>query len=298
MSVTTLSQRDERRKDIKLGTSSKTIGQAGCTITCLASILGLTPEEVNEKLTNNGGYADGNLVIWDQLPKIFPQIKSATRVWEYDNETVKNNLPCLVEVNGSRIGADKHWVVYCGNQQMMDPWYGNIKSTSYYHPTGYAIVKVGIIEEEPITPDMDWNNQTIIPFENSVGDMELGAARSAIKDGRRDSEALKKLREDYDKLAKIHKSVKDDFEKEIAEVEKKNTLYREFLVRLAKETGATQNMEDVEAKVSTLVKDAQELRDVKDERPLTKHPFEGAGKRTREIQELTIKLMKKWLQKK
>ena len=53
------------------------------------------------------------------------------------------------------------------------------------------------------------------------------------------------------------------------------------------------NIEDVEAKIGTLVKDSQELKEIHDDRPLVKHPFEGIGERLRTIFDLIIKWLKK-----
>lgn len=139
--MTPLSQRDKRWKDIPLGFSSTTIGDYGCTITCIAMILGTTPDVVNERLKTVNGYAQGNLVVWAKLEEAFPGIK-IKRVWTYDNEDVKKNVPnVLVEVDGKPIGGYRHWVVYIGNQQMIDPWDGKIKSTaSYPSPLSYCVV--------------------------------------------------------------------------------------------------------------------------------------------------------------
>lgn len=137
-----LSQRDPRWRNIPLGFSSTTtIGSHGCTITCIAMILGTTPDVVNERLKAVNGYANTNLVIWAKLEEAFPGIK-IKRVWSYDNEDVKKNVPnVLVEVDGQPIGGHRHWVVFVGNQKMIDPWDGKEKSTaSYPHPQSYCVI--------------------------------------------------------------------------------------------------------------------------------------------------------------
>lgn len=142
-----LSQRDPRWANTYLGTSKTTIHDYGCTLTSLTMLLNhyggsYTPDQVNHKLKEVNGFSNGNLIIWSAIPKAFPQVKTVERVWSYDNSKVASNLPAMVEVNGSRIGASKHWVLYIGNQKMNDPWFGNEKSTSYYAPTGCAIFTV------------------------------------------------------------------------------------------------------------------------------------------------------------
>jgi hypothetical protein len=134
------SQRDPRWANIKLGTGTLTIGQAGCTISCVASLAGITPKEVNERLLKVNGYANTNLIIWSKVKEAMPWLEWKHRGYTYDNNQVAQNLPCLVEVDGKRIGAPRHWVLYIGNQKMYDPWYGTEKTTSYYPPVGYAII--------------------------------------------------------------------------------------------------------------------------------------------------------------
>lgn len=301
--MTPLSQRDPRWKDIKLGTGSTTISSHGCLITCLAMLAGTTPDVVNEELKRVGGYQNGNLVIWSALDKTNLGLRFIERSRVYNNEKVSNNLPCIVEVDGSRIGAKQHFVLYIGNKRMIDPWFGRETDTSYYPAVGYAIVKVDIIPQEPTAPPMDDIRLTILEANNIKTEGQLREVLGAWNDfeplktdlanARKEIEKLTIIENKYEELKKIHESVKNDFDKDLAEVEKKNRIYREFLVRLAKEVGSTQNIEDVEAKVSTLVKDSQELKEIQDDRPLVKHPFEGIGERLRTIFDLIIKWMKK-----
>ena len=78
------------------------------------------------------------------------------RGYTYNNESVKNNLPTMVEVDfdGSTRTDFKHWVLFIGNQQLMDPWTGTIDPTTKYRiKTGYAII-TGDKKEEEIMSDM------------------------------------------------------------------------------------------------------------------------------------------------
>ncbi len=154
-----LSQNDPRWKNIKLGFSNTTIGNYGCTITCIAMIVGVTPDVVNQRLKDVNGFAEGNLVIWAKIEEAFPGIK-VRRVWTYDNADVKKSLPCLVEVDGKPIGGFRHWVVYTGNQKCYDPWDGKEDPTSDYpNPTSYCVISGEWIKpvtkkiEEPIVQD-------------------------------------------------------------------------------------------------------------------------------------------------
>ena len=144
MTLQILSQRDPRWSGVTIGTSNVTIGSHGCTITCLAMAAGLTPDEINSRLLKVNGYANGNLVIWSKISEAIPTLSNGIRSNVYDNDKVKEAISkngfCLVEVDGARIGASRHWCLYIGNGQMHDPWFGTQKSTSYYPPVGYAII--------------------------------------------------------------------------------------------------------------------------------------------------------------
>jgi len=71
-----LYQNDEKWKNVKLGNSKETIGSWGCLLTSATMMLnGIgyseTPETVNEKMKNAGGF-DGALFIPSVLPYIWP----------------------------------------------------------------------------------------------------------------------------------------------------------------------------------------------------------------------------------
>lgn len=139
-------QRDTRWKDQKLGTSQVTIGSHGCTITCLGMLAEMTPSEVNAALLSVNGYANGNLVIWDKIDDALPNLTCLERSTTYNNDKVADAISkyggCLVEVNGAPIGGSKHWVLYIGNQKLVDPWDGETKPTSSYQALGFAVIAV------------------------------------------------------------------------------------------------------------------------------------------------------------
>lgn len=151
-----LSQRDPRWASTPLGTSkTTTLGSHGCTVTGLAILAGLDPLEVNARLISVGGYAKTNLVIWAKIKEAIPHLEFVERGYTYNNDKVKKAIEdyggCLVEVDGKKIGGDRHWVVYIGNKQMIDPWYGDIRSTSEYPAVGFAVIKVGTPTADPLT---------------------------------------------------------------------------------------------------------------------------------------------------
>lgn len=202
-----LGQRDARWGKIKLGTSNATIGSHGCTITVLAQLAnhyGLkwnkqsyTPAIVNTRLLSVKGYARGNLVIWSKIKKAIPGLSFVWRGYKYENDKVSKNLPCLVEVNAKRIGASQHWVLYIGNQKMHDPWFANIKKTSYYPPTGYAIIKfTGKETMSDMYKNLDMNNKASMKVVIDLYDDVVIKKKYLSKD-----EADRRLSE----LRKVHK---------------------------------------------------------------------------------------------
>ena len=140
--MTTYSQRDPRWKNQKFGKNG-TIGALGCTGTCIAMLLDVTPDKVFKRLDEFHAFS-GNYIIWTKLHEAYPQLTFVKRVRIYDNADVLKNLPCLVEVDfdGTPRTDDRHWIVFIGNHRALDPWQGKEISTETYKPLlGYAIVK-------------------------------------------------------------------------------------------------------------------------------------------------------------
>jgi len=151
MNYTILSQRDAKWRNKKLGNSNYTIGSHGCTITALTMWinrvigLNLTPDQVNDRMKFVGGFS-GGLILWKMIDRAFINAHFVWRNYNYWNPTVAwyvyvRKLPVLVEVNGAKIGAPKHWVLYIGYGKAVDPWTGKIISTSLYPATGYALIE-------------------------------------------------------------------------------------------------------------------------------------------------------------
>lgn len=150
INTTIFSQRDGRWANDKMGASGLTIHNFGCTITSLSSLLcslgyDETPKTVNRKLSAHGGYAGRTaLLLWGVVPKIWPRLRFVKRGYNYNNLEVSwyiygKRTPVLVEVNGAKIGAARHWVLFLGSGKMMDPWFGRISATNFYPLTGYAL---------------------------------------------------------------------------------------------------------------------------------------------------------------
>lgn len=91
---------------------------------------------------------------------------------------------------------------------------------------------------------------------------------------------------------KIHQSVKEDFKIEQQELEIQVQTLRSFVAEVAKEIGTVQELPAIKARIHTLVSQESKLNDIKDERPLMRHPFEGIGERVRIILDNFNKLVK------
>lgn len=149
LDVPTWSQRDPRWRTKKLGFSNLTVGGYGCTLTCLSALIthvtgtSHTPDRVNDDLKKVKAFS-GALVIWSRVQLAYPQLKWIKRAYRYNNWDVAWNIytkkiPVCVEVNGAKIGAPRHWVLFIGSGKMLDPWTGTIESTSKYPLTGYSV---------------------------------------------------------------------------------------------------------------------------------------------------------------
>lgn len=151
LTVQPFSQRDPKWANLKHGTSGMTIGQTGCTISILATMLvhagyNTDPSKLNKLLTDNQGYANGNLVIWQAIQQLFPKVTFVYRHYNYQNDLAKawinKGLMPIIEVGAAPIGGapgGKHWVGFVGDKKSVDPWTGTIKDTSTWQPTGMAL---------------------------------------------------------------------------------------------------------------------------------------------------------------
>jgi hypothetical protein len=139
-----LSQLDERWRYLMLGTSNITIGEAGCLITCCSMLANTTPDKLNQKLIDVGGYQDGNLLIWSKLSEATNgKLTFNWLNYEYNNDGVKKIIEeegaCIVRVDNN---GYMHFVLYIGNGQMIDPLTGQVESTSKYEAVGFADITV------------------------------------------------------------------------------------------------------------------------------------------------------------
>jgi len=129
-------------------------------------LFGTTPDIINHLLNNlpkdqagNTGYAQGNLVYWGRLPEIFANT-TVRRVWDFNAQDIDANVPTIVQVNGSPIGAPVHFVLYIGENKLIDPWDGKVKPVGTYTAQSYAVIKgEGVASVDSYYKGLDLTNE-------------------------------------------------------------------------------------------------------------------------------------------
>ena len=131
-------QRDPRWKDKPLGTSG-TIGSYGCVMTAETNVLnqlGIVTNPVvnNAWRTANGGYHNGNLIVWEKVTEQHPNIIWEGKTWNPTDAQIKQKIAAgcplvmLVDHNEGTPALDEHWVnsipspVDDGAIWIHDPW--------------------------------------------------------------------------------------------------------------------------------------------------------------------------------
>ena len=149
------SQRDVRWKDHPLGTKS-TIGANGCLMTCASMVCNYfghasNPLQLNQWLTDNEGYLDGNLFLWDAIERLYPDMKFDGFVYSPTTAQIRATilagvLPIMyVDFNDNTPLIEMHWVLGIGilgeDVLIADPWTGTIGKLSEMYPR--AVVRYG-----------------------------------------------------------------------------------------------------------------------------------------------------------
>ena len=177
--IASISQKEIRWSRKHLGTSSVTVGTAGCVLTCATIICrfygkDIWPDWLNEQMVKVGGYADGNMWLWDKLSKVFPDIGIKELINCYDipapldkiDKRLEEGHPVIVCVDfDPKPGIQTHFVVIFGKDEkgyyIADPWHGDVVlfQDRYGNPAKsiYALrMYDGILEEEePQTPEIE-----------------------------------------------------------------------------------------------------------------------------------------------
>ena len=148
-------QRDIRWSAHPLGTRS-TIGANGCLMTCASMVCNYfghatNPLQLNQWLTDNDGYLDGNLFLWASIERLYPDMKFGGFVYNPTTAQIKaaiqaGTLPIMfVDFNDSTPLIEMHWVLgigVTGNDVLIaDPWTGTIGRLSEMYPK--AVIRYG-----------------------------------------------------------------------------------------------------------------------------------------------------------
>lgn len=141
-------QRDIRWAAHPLGTKS-TIGANGCLMTCASMVCNAfghasNPKLLNEWLTTNDGYLDGNLFLWASLAGLYDDMYFAGFVYNPTAAQIVSaisggTLPIMyVDFDDSTPQIEMHWILGIGvlgdEVIIADPWTGTIGKLSELYP--------------------------------------------------------------------------------------------------------------------------------------------------------------------
>lgn len=273
-------QLDPRWRNNQHGTSDKNLGQTGCTISLLASILvhagyvNETPATVNRKLTDNGGYLHGNLIIWTQVPKIWPKLKWQWRYYSYDNnkalEWINRGMVPMIEVKATPIGGSpggKHWVGFLGDGASADPWGGDIEETKIWEATGMAF--------------FEYVPQSNVQLPNNEEGGDMGGLPANYPDIVKKSSA-------YDEVVREIFGIKDRDPKDVGVDELKRT-YEELKARADKPAEIKEVIKEVEVPVEKIV-EKEVIKEVPTDGPREVSLYDVGQKILENLKDVTIEI--------
>lgn len=148
-------QRDVRWASHPLGTKS-TIGANGCLMTCASMVCNhfghaSNPLQLNNWLTDNDGYLDGNLFLWAAIERLYPDMRFDGFVYSPTTAQIRaaiedGTLPIMfVDFNDDTPLIEMHWVTGIGvtNDDVLiaDPWTGTIGKLSEMYPK--SVIRYG-----------------------------------------------------------------------------------------------------------------------------------------------------------
>lgn len=200
----TYSQNDSQWRFKTLG-SKGTIGDYGCLLTCVAMVCTYfgheeTPSTLNDKLKNNGGFANGNLFVWGAITNIYRDIMYQGQVQTPDaltlaqmqkiKDTLDKGYPVIMQIDTvpATTSFDEHWILAIGYDGddfiVQDPWDGATKritswgvvpqkliyAFAYYVGTPTVTI---ISTPQPSTPSVSGNT---IPVDSATFQKLVGKA--------------------------------------------------------------------------------------------------------------------------
>jgi len=122
--IASISQKDEKWRRKRLGTSSITIGTAGCLLCCATIICRFYgkdtwPDQLNERMKEVGGYYDKNLWIWTKLSEIYPDISHKKTINCFNDPAPLNEIKRRIDeghpvIVMTFVGDITHYVLLFG----------------------------------------------------------------------------------------------------------------------------------------------------------------------------------------
>lgn len=141
-------QEDPRWADEKTGNATPadaTLKIDGCAVTAIANLhnaafgTNFTPHDVNQLLIQNNGFVYDKhgyaLLNWVNVPKALPKLRFVFRDTSYSNALVWswiNVSPIMPVIVNVKLAYSNHFIVFIGNQLLIDSQDGKIKRTSVY----------------------------------------------------------------------------------------------------------------------------------------------------------------------
>lgn len=141
-----LSQRDPRWSQVKLGSSSLTVGRYGCTTTSISMLSTYFGGVIwpNEIATDIKKYTSDGLVNWSSMD--FPRFKFEKRIYGRNDAEIMASFNDPNKAVILQVDNGQHWVVCLGktffgnDYKIADPWFGDKRTAcgTYKNITGSA----------------------------------------------------------------------------------------------------------------------------------------------------------------
>lgn len=254
-----LSQRDIRWKNKQINNTTSTIGNFGCTLTCLAMLSDTTPDVVASKLSFSV-----DRIIWTSinntdLPIRFPDMG---RAYAYDNDKVKEainkNGGCLVEVDFDGViktPNDRHWILYVGNGKAYDPWTGTeISTTKYPIVKGYCIINKLIKQENDMLTE---EQKRILDFLNGKSEGDVREAFGALNEKPNKDAQIATLSQKVLELDDITKKLQEQIDILTSEVKSNNEIILDWQ---SKFQTANEQVSNATEQLTTITEDRNKYR--------------------------------------
>jgi lysozyme len=106
------SQNDPAWKYDHLGNSTLTVGDYGCTTSCICALASWFGDKITPKMLaeSKNCYTNSGLIIWQQLETVFKHIKFRYRYYHFNEEIIDDALKNPATAVLLQVNNGKHWV--------------------------------------------------------------------------------------------------------------------------------------------------------------------------------------------